>query len=72
MTEEAAMYQVNGENHAVPITDINTLWIAGWMWENIKTQTTHYRRIKPPQPTGWQVSSGGLQRLASTTAFGNG
>jgi hypothetical protein len=32
MTEEAAMYQVNGENHAVPITDINTLWIAGWMW----------------------------------------
>ena len=31
MTEEAAMYQVNGENHAVPITDINTLWIAGWM-----------------------------------------
>lgn len=23
MTEEAAMYQVNGENHAVPITDSN-------------------------------------------------
>lgn len=39
MTEEAAMYQVNGENRTGVTTDPNSLWIAGWMWGKYQDPT---------------------------------